>query len=336
MAPTAKQKKSRSASPKSRLPAKREPGGKILITGIAGALGKLLAKRLARTERVVGIDLRPFHGRPKKIEYHQIDIRKRKAENIFRKEKLKAVVHLNILHNPQATQDERIEFNITVMNRLLEYCVTYKVPRLVILSSADVYGPNPRNPAFLTEDAPLKAGWRFAGIRDMIEIDLLGSNFLWQHRGTKTIILRPVHIIGPTVRNNFSNYLRFKAVPMMAGFDPMIQVIHEEDTVEALALAVHARVTGIFNIEGPGAVPISVIIKERGAVPVPIPSILAPAFWRWFRRYIYLVSGRHIKFSTADMDYLKFPCNVDGRKTREILKFQPNYTLRDTITSLNR
>ena len=329
MAPTAKENKSR-------VPAKREPGGKILITGIAGALGKLLAKRLARTEKVAGIDLRPFHGRPKRIEYHQIDIRKRKAENIFRKEKLKAVVHLNILHNPQATQDERIEFNITVMNRLVEYCVKYRVPRLVILSSADVYGPNPRNPAFLTEEAPLKAGWRFAGIRDMIEIDLLASNFLWQHRGTKTMILRPVHIIGPTVRNNFSNYLRFKAVPLMAGFDPMIQVIHEEDAVEAIAAAVQARATGIFNIEGPGAVPISVIFKERGAVPVPIPSILAPAFWRWFRRYIYLVSGRHIKFSTADMDYLRYPCNVDGAKARETLKFQPNYTLRDTITSLKR
>ena len=336
MATAAKKKGTTSKSTKHRLPAKREPNGKILITGIAGALGRMLAKRLARAETVIGIDQRQFHGRPKKITWHQIDIRKRKAENIFRTEKLKAVVHLNILHNPHATEEERIDFNISVTNRLLEYCVKYKVPKLVMLTSANVYGPNPRNPAFLTEDAPLKAGRRFAGMRDLIEIDMLASNFLWKHRGTKTIILRPVHIIGPTVRNNFSNYLRFRVVPMVAGFDPMIQVIHEEDAVEAMTIALQSNVTGIFNIEGPGAVPISVIIKERGGTPIQIPYLLVPTFWRLFRRYVYLQSGRRIKFSTAELDYLRYPCNVDGQKARDILKFQPTYTLTDTITSLKR
>ncbi|HZX66961.1 MAG TPA: NAD-dependent epimerase/dehydratase family protein, partial [Myxococcales bacterium] len=37
----------------------------VLITGISGNLGRALARQLHRTERVAGLDRRPFEGRPK-------------------------------------------------------------------------------------------------------------------------------------------------------------------------------------------------------------------------------------------------------------------------------
>ena len=42
--------------------------------------------------------------------------------------------------------------------KLLEYITQYSVPKLVLLSSANVYGPQPDNAQFLDEDAPLLGG----------------------------------------------------------------------------------------------------------------------------------------------------------------------------------
>lgn len=310
--------------------------GKIVISGVAGSIGRLLARRLILENRVIGIDLRPYPGKPRKVELHNLDIRKRKVEDIFRKEKISMVIHHPISSMPGMSDGNRIDFNISVTDRLFSLCAKYKVPKLIVLSSATVYGPNPRNPNFLTEDAPLKAGWRFAGIRDLIEIDMMASNFLWQHREVKTIILRPVFIIGNTVRNNFANFLRLRPIPLLMGFDPMIQVIQEDDVVEAILRAMEVDTVGIFNIEGPGAVPISVIARELGARVTKIPPWFAAPFLRMLRRYIFLMKGRHIKISVAEVDYIKYLCNVDGRKAREILDFKPEYGLRDTITSMSR
>ena len=62
------------------------PAKKIVITGIAGRLGRLLARRLHRDGRyrVVGIHRRAFLGRPKDIEHIKVDLRTKKARDVFR------------------------------------------------------------------------------------------------------------------------------------------------------------------------------------------------------------------------------------------------------------
>src|SRR3569623_1029884 len=102
---------------------------------------------------------------------------------------------------------EIYSWNITGTTKLLEYCQAYRVPKVVLLSSSNVYGPRPDNPQFLTEDAPLLAAQRFPEMRDLVEIDHMFSTFLWRARECETVILRPVHIVGP-VHNAPSNYLR--------------------------------------------------------------------------------------------------------------------------------
>src|SRR5712671_1362193 len=209
---------------------------KIVITGISGRLGRIVARRLHHdlAWQIVGLDRRPMAGRPKDIELHQVDLRSKKARDIFRTGDVDALIHLGVMHDPRARPAELYSWNITGTTKLLEYCQAYRIPKLVLLSSANVYGPRPDNPQFLTEDAPLLGGASFSEIRDLVEIDMLAQSFFWKRPETETVILRVVHILG-TVRNAPSNYLRLPVVPTLLGFDPMMQVIHEEDTVRALA-----------------------------------------------------------------------------------------------------
>ena len=81
----------------------------VVVTGISGNLGRALAKQLHTSERIIGIDRRPFVGRPKDVEMYQLDLRKKKAEDVFRKNEVGAVIHMGIMHDPRMSQDSSAE-----------------------------------------------------------------------------------------------------------------------------------------------------------------------------------------------------------------------------------
>ncbi len=303
---------------------------KIVLTGIAGRLGRLVARRLHRQgdAHVVGIDRRAFPGKPRDVEHVQVDIRSKKARDVFRGGDVRALVHMGVMHDPRANEAEHHSWNVQGTARLLDAVGAYGVPKVIVLSSANVYGPRPDNPQFLTEDAPLMAGQHFPAIRDLIEVDMLASSFFWKQQDCKTVILRPVHILGG-VHNAPSNYLRLPYVPTLLGFDPMVQVIHEEDVVDALVAALVPEVRGIFNVVGPGEVPLSTILRELGRKTVPVPHPLAKPFltalWR----------GKLTSFPVPELDHIRFVCMVDGTRAREQMGFRARHTLKETIRAVD-
>jgi UDP-glucose 4-epimerase len=301
---------------------------RVLITGISGRLGRLLAQHLHRVAEVHGVDRRPFVGCPKDVVMHHIDLRKKRCEDLFRSQDYQAVYHLGVVHNPRISVDEHHSFNVTGTMKILEYCARYKVPKVVLLSSATIYGPHPNNPAFLTEEAPLLAGQRFPQIRDLIELDMLAQSFFWKHTEIETVILRPVQIVGPHIRNAFSNYLRLARIPKLIGFDPMIQIIHEQDMVEALVLAMQRGVAGIFNIAGPSAAPLSRMISELGKKSLPVPHPLAKAIMA--KLWQFKLSD----FPAPEVDYARFICTVDGSRAERVMGFKARFSLRETVRSL--
>jgi UDP-glucose 4-epimerase len=286
----------------------------ILITGICGRLGRRLARRLHRERPVIGIDRRDFVGRPKDIAHHQIDIRRKKTQDIFRHERLAAVVHLGILHDPRASADEHHSWNVAGFQRLLEYVAQYDVPKLIVLSSANVYGPRPDNPQFLSEDAPLLGGAAFSEIRDLVEVDMAAQSFFWKRPATETVILRPVHILG-AVRNAPSNYLRLPVIPTLMGFDPMVQVVHQDDVVAAILQALSPGVRGIFNLAGPSPMPLSRLVAMTGKSQLPVPHFAMQGMLRRLWRY------KATSFPAPELDHIRYVCMVDDRRAREVMGY---------------
>lgn len=300
----------------------------MIVTGISGNLGRTLAKLLHKEERIIGIDRRPFPGKPKDIELHQLDLRKRKAEDVFRKENIKAVIHMGIMHDPRMNEEEHHSFNVVGTTRILEYCAKYKVKKVVLLSSANVYGPSPDNSNFLSEDAPLMAASRFSGVRDLIEVDMLAHGFFWRHPETQTVILRPVHIVGPNIKNAPSNYLRLRNPWVVAGFDPMVQLIHVEDTARAMVEALRPEARGVYNVTGPGEVPLSAIFRELRTTTLPVPgALIRPALGTLFKY-------RLASFPPGEIDHIQFLCMVDGKRWEKDLNWKPKYSMKETIRSV--
>ncbi len=138
-----------SSAPRSRTPSmvSATEGPAVLVTGICGRLGKRLARVLHRERPVVGVDRRPFLDKPKDIDHVQVDIRRKKLKDVFRTDDIEAVVHLGVMHDPRASAAEHHSWNVAGFGKLLEYVAQFQVPKLVVLSSANVYGPQAEQPA---------------------------------------------------------------------------------------------------------------------------------------------------------------------------------------------
>lgn len=302
--------------------------GAVVVTGICGRLGRRVARRLHRERGVIGLDRRAFPDRPKDIEHWQIDVRRKKARDVFRNREVAALVHLGVMHDPRDSEDDHHTWNVLGFQKLLDYAREHDVPKVVLLSSANVYGPRPDNPQFLTEDAPLLAASKFSAMRDLVELDMLAQSFFWKHPHTETVILRPTHILGP-VRNAPSNYLRLPVVPTLMGFDPMMQCVHHEDVVDAIRLALKPGVRGIFNLAGPPALPISHAIRMlgRGHLPVPHPLARATLDRLWKMRLS--------SFPAPELDFIRYVCMVDDSRARQVLGYSPKHGLAETLAAVD-
>ena len=303
---------------------------KVVVTGIGGRLGRLLARRLHRSGdyEVIGIDRRPISDLPKDIEHLRVDIRSKRARDVFRNG-VDALVHMGLMHNPRRSTSELHTWNVLGTSRMLEYCADFNVAKVVVLSSADVYGPRPDNQQFLSEEAPLMGAVDFPEIRDLIEVDMQATSFFWRSKGsaTETVVLRPVHILGQ-VKNAASNYLRLPRVPVMMGYDPMIQVVHEQDVVEALVLSLRSGVHGVFNITGPTEVPLSVLLDELGKQTVPLPlSIFRPLVKMAWKL-------RLTSFPAPELAHIRFVGMVDGTRAREVMGFESRFGLPETVRAV--
>jgi UDP-glucose 4-epimerase len=293
----------------------------VAITGISGNLGHTEAK-------IVGIDRRPFKDKPKDIEHAAIDIRKKKVEDVFRRGKVEALIHMGIMHDPRTPHAETHSFNVIGTHKILDVCVKFGVKKVVVLSSSNVYGPNPDNPNFLPEETPLMAAQRYSGVRDLIELDMYAQSFMWKHPEIETVILRPVHIIGPYIKNAPSNYLRLPRPVTVMGFDPMVQLIHEEDACRAMILALKPGVRGVYNINGPGEVPLSSALGELGRKPIPVPHFLVRTVLK------SLFDARISSFPPEEIDHIQYLCNVDGSRAVRELGWRPRHSLKDTIRNV--
>lgn len=298
---------------------------RIVLTGIAGRLGRRVAQRLSRHHEVIGIDRRPCLGLPEGVVHHRLDLRRRPAEDVFRNSKIDAVFHMGVVHNFRIPSERLYARNVIGTETLLRYVSKYKIKKLVLLSSGDVYGPSPTNSHFIGEDAPLMASQRFPEIRTLVAVDRTVQSFFWRHHDIETVILRPAHIVGPNVRNAPSNYLRLRIIPTLMGFDPMVQLIHEDDLLRMMDAALLPGIRGVFNLAGTEPVPLSRILKILGKPVLPIPHPLFRAGLERMWRY------RLTSFPAPELDHIRFNTVLDTSRSRDELKVLPERSLYEIL-----
>ncbi len=301
---------------------------RILITGIAGGLGRLVARRLVREAEVTGVDRHAWRSKPPEIRLHRVDLLKRAFEDVIRTEKPQVVIHMGFVRDFRSAQELRHEVNVRGTKQLLDHCAAHGVQQLIVLSSGYVYGAFSENPYFMDEDQPLSASRSYPEIRDLVEVDTLASAFIWRHPQVRTCVLRPVNTLGPHVHSMAAALLSMRRVPTVMGFDPMMQFISEDDVVEAIVASIAQRLQGVFNVVGPGEVPLHTAIEECGRKPFALPGpVASAAYARGFKWGLW-------PYPPGMLDYLRYPISLSGERFREATEFKPRVSLREIFASM--
>lgn len=298
---------------------------RIILIGVSGRLGRRVATRLRRHHEIVGIDPRPCPALPTDVEHHRVDIRRRPAEDVFRHGKIDAVIHMGVVHNFRIPSDQLYARNVIGTETLLRYVSRYHVPKLVLLSSGDAYGPMPTNSHFIDEEAPLMASQRFPEVRTLVAVDRSVQSFFWRHPKIETVILRPSHVVGPNVRNAPSKYFRLRVIPKMMGFDPMVQLIHEDDLLRMMEAALQPGIRGVFNLSGTQPVPLSKILEILGKPVLPVPHPMFRVFLEKAWKY------RLTSFPAPELDHIRYNAVLDTTRAREALGVEPERSLYEIL-----
>lgn len=292
---------------------------KVLIIGIQGAMAKITAEILIKTRpdvQIIGVDSRPIENIPKRpqITAQQIRYNRTSFEKLFREHQFESVLHLGRLgHSPaMGNIHKRIDINLVGTNTILELAQKFQTKKVVILSTHHVYGALPDNPMFLKEDSPLRASFKYAELRDVVEMDQMCTNWMWKNQNEiETIVLRPSNIIGPQIRNSITQYLKTPYAPLPMDYNPMFQFIHEFDMATMIVHAMEKFTTGIYNVTGDDVISLHEAAEIIGAKKILVPIIAVEQLAK-FLTPVW-------KFPLYMIDYIKFPSTLDNSELKKIV-----------------
>jgi UDP-glucose 4-epimerase len=140
-------------------------------------------------------------------------------------------------------------------------------------------------------------------------------------------ILRFANIIGPEADTPLARFLQEPWTPVLLGFDPMMQVIHEEDVVDALVHAVIHDLPGVFNVAAEGVMPLSRLMALAGKFPIPVFHLFA----YWGVGALAGSGSQVTRLVPMELDYIRYPWVGDLAKMREELCFTPRYTADEAL-----
>lgn len=284
-------------------------GPVVAITGAAHGLGHALAARLARSaevSKVVAIDDR--RGDVTGVIWRLADVRDPALAG--RLAGVDILVHTDVDLSAESDHRARRAFNVRAAQTVLTAAAAGRVGRVVLVTSAMVYGAQPGNPVPLPESAPLGADPDGSVAGDLLEIEHLAQRSPRVHPGMAITVARPAAVVGPGVESLVTRYFASPRLLTVKGNSPRWQFCHLDDLVSALELAVTGRVTGTFAVGCDGWLEEEEVLEISGLHRLELPAGLTFGTAQRLQRI-----GIH-PAPVNDLQYLVYPWVVECQALR--------------------
>jgi nucleoside-diphosphate-sugar epimerase len=297
----------------------------VAVTGAAGSLGDHVVRALAADPAigaVVAIDssatsMRASAARPidlstpmrASIAWRTADVRHPSFAHAL--DRVDVVVHTAIAQDPEARAVDRRAGNLEGVRTVLAAAATAKVRRVVVLSSAMVYGARPDNPPLLREGDPTRAADDDSVVGDFVRIEELAADFAKEHVDIAVVVLRAATIVGPGCDSVVTRHLESPRQIGIRGVPARWQFVHVADVASACAIAVTGAVDGIVNVASPTTLAQADLERITGGHRVELPaSVVFGAADRLQRAGVTMAPA-------GELAYLAYPWIVDSARLLE-------------------
>lgn len=302
----------------------------ILITGSSGYLGRRLTEALRQSDNtgeIVGIDIQPPASPPEGGMFYQKDIRDPQIGEIFSRHRIDTVFHLAFVVKPIHNNQLMHDIDVNGSQNILDNAAAAGVSHVLVTSSTLAYGAHPDNPPQLSETDPLRGNRTFPYGYYKAVTDRMIQKFAEAHPQLPVTILRPCTVFGPSIDNYISRMLFMPATVRIAGYNPPVQFVHEDDFVEACLAGMAAEMPGAFNIAGDGTVTVDEIAAIIGTRVLPVPArILYPIL-----EVLWRLHCPGIEVNRGYLDYVRHPFVASNQKAKDTLGFYPKYSSKETV-----
>jgi UDP-glucose 4-epimerase len=309
------------------------PSKRILVTGLSTYWGGRLAQALESepgVEAIIGVDNEEPQVELERTEYVKVGAQHALLRRVVEAAEIDTVVDTRLVVDSATTTPAKAhENNVIGTMNILAACSGPGSPvrKFVFKSSAHFYGCEQDDPAFFDETMGRPHPPRTPIERDIVEAEASVNEFADKNPDVSVTILRFSNVLGPDVRTSHIRLFSLPGVPMILGFDPRYQFVHEDDVVHALEHAVKGTLPGVYNVGGDGVLALS---EVAGLLGKPYAPILPP----WGTGLAAAGLRRvGLRISPEMLNQLRFGRGIDNRRYKAV-GFEYRYTTRETVIKL--
>lgn len=302
---------------------------RVLVTGAAGYLGSQLVAALAadaarKPAALVAMDVRelPREGRLAGVAYETADIRGPDLAAMLERHAIDTVVHLASIVTPGRNSKREFEYSVDVLGteNLLKACVAAGVRRIIVSSSGAAYGYHADNPAWITEDEPVRGNQEFAYSWHKRLVEEMLADYRARQPQLQQVVFRIGTILGETVRNQITDLFEKPRLIAISGSDSPFVFIWDQDVVGCMREAVCSDKCGVYNVAGDGALGLREIAARLGKRCVVLPAWLLQA------ALALLKPLGLTQYGPEQVNFLRYRPVLDNRRLKEVFGYVPQKT----------
>ncbi len=252
-------------------------GRRVLITGLDTFWGGRMAQALELepdVEMILGLGANEPRVPLERTEFVRSDQKYSILNRIVRATQVDTIVH-TFLETNSINVPSRVlhEINVIGTLNLLAAAGTAgsSVRQVVVKSSTHIYGAAETDPTWFREEDERTSPVRTRLERSLLEVEALVRDFADDNPHLVVSVLRFANVLGTDIITPISHNLRRRLLPSIAGYDPLVQFVEEDDVVRALEYVTGHQVPGVFNVAGAGKLPWSEVASIGGAFLLPLP-----------------------------------------------------------------
>ena len=298
----------------------------VAVTGAAGGMGRAVAAQVAASpgvRKTIALDQEPVDLPD--VTYRKADIRDPAlAEQLA---DIDVIVHTDLDTSLDTEASARTAWNVRGAQTVLTAAAAAGVGRVVLVTSAMVYGALPDNPVPLPEDAPLRAIPDGSLVADYLEIEQLAERAPKAHPGLAVTVVRPAALAGPGVDTVFTRHFEAPRLLMVKDTEPCWQFCHVDDLASALVQAAIGEIDGQINVASDGWLSQQQVEELSGLRRMELPEALALGAAERLHRL------RLTPAPATDLQYVMHPWAVSTDRLKAT-GWEPGYTNTEAFQEL--